>query len=130
VNGSAGARRCARPVRITLARVLGGDIDGAWWPHSASVAGEPPEPIGALHRPLGEIVDVEINWSPTDAVPDLDSMGLRCPVRSTRCRLGRGQHRDRIAAPAPSRSEAARDVPRPLVHLDPGDAARGRRVRQ
>jgi hypothetical protein len=35
VNGSAGARRCARPVRITLARVLGGDIDGEWWPHSA-----------------------------------------------------------------------------------------------
>jgi len=130
VNGSAGARRCARPVRITLARVLGGDIDGAWWPHSASVAGEPPEPIGALHRPLGEIVDVEINWSPTDAVPDLDSMGLRCPVRSVRCRLGRGQHPDRIAVPDPSSSEAARDVPRPLVHLDPGDAARGRRVRQ
>jgi len=48
VNGSAGARRCARPVRITLARVLGGDIDGAWWPHSASVAGELPELIGAL----------------------------------------------------------------------------------
>ena len=38
VNGSAGARRCARPVRITLARVLGRDIDGAWWPHSGSVA--------------------------------------------------------------------------------------------
>jgi hypothetical protein len=74
VNGSAGARRCARPVRITLARVLGGDIDGAWWPHSASVASELPELIGALHRPLGEIVDIKINWSATDAAPDLDSM--------------------------------------------------------
>lgn len=75
VNGSAGARRCARPVRISLARVLGGDIDGAWWPHSASVSGELPELIGALHRPLGEIVDIKINWSATDAMPDLDSMG-------------------------------------------------------
>jgi Family of unknown function (DUF5994) len=75
VNGSAGARRCARPVRITLARVLGGDIDGAWWPHSASVAAELPQLIGVLHRPLGEIVDIKINWSTTDAAPDLDSMG-------------------------------------------------------
>jgi hypothetical protein len=75
VNGSAGARRCARPVRITLARVLGGEIDGAWWPHSASVAAELPQLIGALHRPLGEIVDIKINWSTSDGAPDLDSMG-------------------------------------------------------
>ena len=75
MNGSAGGRRCARPVRITLARVLGGDIDGAWWPHSASAANELPELIGALHRPLGEIVDIKINWAATDAAPDLDSMG-------------------------------------------------------
>ena len=75
MNGSAGARRCARPVRITLARVLGGDIDGAWWPHSASVAHELPQLIGALHRPLGEIVDIKVNWSTTNAAPDLDSMG-------------------------------------------------------
>jgi Family of unknown function (DUF5994) len=75
VNASAGARRCARPVRITLASVLGGDIDGAWWPHSASLSGELPELIGALHRPLGEIVDIKVNWSTTDAAPDLDSMG-------------------------------------------------------
>lgn len=74
MNGSAGARRCARPVRITLARALGGDIDGAWWPHSASVANELPELIRALHRPLGEIVDIKINWQPSDAAPDLDSM--------------------------------------------------------
>ena len=86
MNGSTGARRCARPARITLARVLDGDIDAAWWPHSASAAGELPGLIGALHRPLGEIVDIKINWSPTDAAPDLDSMGLSCPVRSVRCR--------------------------------------------
>jgi hypothetical protein len=75
VNGSAGARRCARPVRITLARMLGGDIDGAWWPHSALMAGELSELVRALHRPLGEIVDIKINWSATDAAPEIDSMG-------------------------------------------------------
>jgi hypothetical protein len=62
-------------VRITLARVVGSDIDGAWWPHSASTAGELPELIGALHRPLGQIVDIKINWSATDAAPEMDSMG-------------------------------------------------------
>jgi hypothetical protein len=75
VNGLTGTRRCARPVRIALARVLGGDIDGAWWPHSGSVAGELPELIEALHRPLGEIIDIKINWSATDSAPDLNSMG-------------------------------------------------------
>ena len=59
-----------------MAGTLGGDIDGAWWPHSASVAGELPELIGALHRPLGEIIDIRINWSATEAAPDLNSMGF------------------------------------------------------
>jgi hypothetical protein len=62
-------------VRITLARVLGRDIDGAWWPHSGSVAGELPQLIGALHRSLGEIAGIKINWTPTDTAPDLDSIG-------------------------------------------------------
>ena len=47
----------ARPVRLLLCRQLGADIDGAWWPHTASVAAELPELIGVLHAPLGEIVD-------------------------------------------------------------------------
>jgi hypothetical protein len=44
---------------------------------SASVEGELPELTGAFRLPLGEIVDIKFNWSPTDAAPDLDSMGLR-----------------------------------------------------
>ena len=69
-----GPRRSARPVRIALATVLGGDIDGAWWPHTTSVAGELPELIEALHRPLGEIIDIDINWSASEGLPDLNSM--------------------------------------------------------
>jgi len=74
VNGMRGSRRLARPVRIALATLLGGDIDGAWWPYTASVAGELPELIEALHRPLGEIIDIGINWSVSEGVPDLNSM--------------------------------------------------------
>jgi hypothetical protein len=64
----------ARPVRLVLARQLGSDIDGAWWPHTASVAAELPELIGVLHASLGEIIDIGINWSPTEGPVDLDSI--------------------------------------------------------
>ena len=74
MNGLSGTRRVARPVRLVLARQLGADIDGAWWPHSASVASELPELIGVLHAALGEIVDICINWSPTEGPVDLDSI--------------------------------------------------------
>ena len=64
----------ARPVRLVLARELGTEIDGAWWPHTASVASELPELIGVLHAPLGEIIDICINWSPTEGPVDLESI--------------------------------------------------------
>ena len=67
----------ASPVRIAVAASLGGDIDGAWWPHTASVAGELPELIEALHPVLGEVLDISINWSPTEGAPDLNSMTPR-----------------------------------------------------
>jgi hypothetical protein len=63
MNGLNGTRRLARPVRLALARELGADIDGAWWPYTSSLADELPQLIGALHTPLGEIVDICINWS-------------------------------------------------------------------
>jgi hypothetical protein len=74
VNGLTGTRRLARPVRLSLASQLGADIDGAWWPHTASVARELPELIGVLHAPLGEIVDICINWSATDGPLDLNAI--------------------------------------------------------
>lgn len=74
MNGLTGTRRLARPVRISLARQLGADIDGAWWPHSASVAAELPELIGVLHTPLGEIVDICINWSAGQGAFDFNAI--------------------------------------------------------
>jgi uncharacterized protein DUF5994 len=74
VNGLTGARRLARPVRLTLADRLGDDIDGAWWPHTGLVARELPELIEVLHPLLGEIVDICINWSATEAALDLTSV--------------------------------------------------------
>ena len=69
MNGLRGPRRTASPVRLTLNASLGGDIDGAWWPHTGSIARELPELIDALHPALGEIVDISINWSATAGAP-------------------------------------------------------------
>ena len=74
MNGIAGSRRAAKPIRLTLAESLGGVIDGAWWPHSALIAAELPDLVGALHKPLGEIIDMRINWSPSDGQLDLESI--------------------------------------------------------
>jgi hypothetical protein len=80
VNGMRGSWRSARPARIALATLLGGDIDGAWRPHTASVASEPPELIQALHRLTGEITDISMNWLSTQGPPDLNSMSYERQV--------------------------------------------------
>ena len=52
-------------------------FDGGWWPYTPSVAKELPELCEALERPLGPIVDIGVNWSPLEGVPDLDSLNYR-----------------------------------------------------
>jgi Family of unknown function (DUF5994) len=74
MNRGACDRRLASPVRVTLAVELGKGLDGAWWPHTASVARELPDLIGALSSRLGEIVDISINWSSLEGSPDLDAV--------------------------------------------------------
>lgn len=74
MNGLTGTRRVARPVRVALAQRRGGDIDGAWWPHTASVAGELPQFIQLLHRSVGEVMDIGVNWSMFDAAIDLTTI--------------------------------------------------------
>ncbi len=64
-------------VRLTLASELGQPLDGAWWPHTSSVARELPDLIDALKSVLGEIVDISVNWSALAGTPDLDKMDWR-----------------------------------------------------
>ena len=63
MNRGACDRRLASPVRLTLAVELGKGLDGAWWPHTASVARELPDLIGVLSARLGQIIDISVNWS-------------------------------------------------------------------
>jgi Family of unknown function (DUF5994) len=67
-------RRLAGPVRLTLGPELDDAIGGAWWPYTASMARELPGLIDALREPLGEIIDIGVNWSSLERVPDLDQL--------------------------------------------------------
>ena len=86
MNRAVCGRRLASPVRLTLAIELGEGLDGAWWPHTASVARELPELIGALSARLGEIVDISVNWSSSEGCSNLDAVNrasMADPIRVT-----------------------------------------------
>jgi hypothetical protein len=67
-----GARRPTSPVRLTLASRLGNEIDGAWWPHSGLISRELPELVSVLDVRLGQINDINVNWSSLQRQPDLN----------------------------------------------------------
>ena len=75
------SRRTASPVRVSLTAELGGDIDGAWWPRSNSMAPELPDLIQALHPKLGDILDISINWTVSSATPVLSTMSPEVAAR-------------------------------------------------
>jgi Family of unknown function (DUF5994) len=71
-TSAATARRPVSPVRITLAARLGHEIDGAWWPRTAQISRELPGLVSVLEIRLGQIVDINVNWSALQSQPDLN----------------------------------------------------------
>ena len=63
------------PIRLTLASPLDDTIGGAWWPYSPSIARELPGLIERLREPLGQVLDLGINWTPLQGVLNLDQFG-------------------------------------------------------
>ena len=72
ILGAVGSRRPARPVRLTLASGLGNDIDGAWWPRTGLISRELPELVSILEVRLGQVIDINVNWSSLQRQPDLN----------------------------------------------------------
>ena len=70
--GTAGERRPASPVRLTLASRLGNEIDGAWWPRTGLISRELAELVSVLDVRLGGVVDINVNWSSLQRQPDLN----------------------------------------------------------
>lgn len=74
VSSKRASRRVSSPVRVSLASVLGGHIDGAWWPRTAAMARELPDLVEALYPTLGDVVGIDINWSAYSPTPVLSTM--------------------------------------------------------
>jgi hypothetical protein len=77
VTSEIDGRRLRSPVRFTLTSALGSGLDGAWWPYTASIARELSDLTDALHKPLGNIIDIGVNWSPLQGVSNLDLLNRR-----------------------------------------------------
>jgi len=75
------SRRTASPVRVSLSADRGGDIDGAWWPRTATMARELPDLIEAVFPTLGEIIDISVNWSANSPTPVLSTMAPEIAAR-------------------------------------------------
>jgi hypothetical protein len=69
------ARRQANPLRLSVARELGRDIDGAWWPRVDRITIELPGVVEILTPLLGEITSINVNWLPLERPPDFNWPG-------------------------------------------------------
>lgn len=70
--GAAGPRRPASQVRLTLAPRLGNKIDGAWWPRTGTISRELTELVSVLDARLGQITEIDVNWSSLQRQHDLN----------------------------------------------------------
>lgn len=75
MNHPIGGRRHSRPIRLTVARELGREIDGAWWPRVDRITNELPNLVSVLTPLLGDITSIDVNWSPLQRPPDLNWPG-------------------------------------------------------
>jgi Family of unknown function (DUF5994) len=69
------SRRRADPIRLSLARELGHDIDGAWWPRADRITNELPNLVAVLAPLLGDITSINVNWPPLQRPPDFNWPG-------------------------------------------------------
>ena len=70
-----GGRCPVNPIRLSVARELGRDIDGAWWPRVDRITNELPQLVAVLTPMLGDITSINVNWPPLQRPPDFNSPG-------------------------------------------------------
>ncbi len=75
MNYPPGRRSRSNPVRLCVARQLGRDIDGAWWPRADRITTELPTLVAALTPLLGDIDSINVNWPPLQRPPDFNWPG-------------------------------------------------------
>lgn len=67
--------RHVNSVRVSVARELGRDIDGAWWPRADRITNELPDLVAVLTPLLGDVNSINVNWSPLQRPPDCNWPG-------------------------------------------------------
>ncbi len=70
-----GGRRRHDPVRLCVARELGHDIDGGWWPRADRMSNELPALVAVLTPLLGDVTSISVNWPSLQRPPDLNWRG-------------------------------------------------------
>jgi Family of unknown function (DUF5994) len=70
-----GGRRPLNPIRLAVARELGRDIDGAWWPRVDRITNELPYLVAVLTPLLGDITSINVNWPPLQRPPEFNWSG-------------------------------------------------------
>ncbi len=70
-----GSRGRTNPIRLSLARKLGCDIDGAWWPRVDRITNELPHLVAVLTPLLGDITSINVNWPPLQRPPEFNWPG-------------------------------------------------------
>ena len=70
-----GGRRHTNPIRLSMARELGRNIDGAWWPRTERINFELPRLVSVLMPMLGEITAINVNWARFQRPPDFNAPG-------------------------------------------------------
>lgn len=68
-------RRQANPLRLSVARELGHEIDGAWWPRVDRITNELPNLVAVLTPLLGNITAINVNWPHLERPPDFNWPG-------------------------------------------------------
>ena len=69
------SRRRAEPLRLSVARELGREIDGAWWPRADRITHDLPGLIAVLTPLLGDVESINVNWPPLQRPPDFNWPG-------------------------------------------------------
>jgi hypothetical protein len=60
---------------VAVARELGRDIDGGWWPRADRITNELANVVAVLMPLLGDIGSINVNWSPLQRPPELNWPG-------------------------------------------------------
>jgi Family of unknown function (DUF5994) len=115
-------RRHAHPVRLSVARELGRDIDGAWWPHADRITKELPNLVAILTHVLGDITSINVNWSASQRPPDFNLPGWEHKRQHVMTVTGTHARANLLIVPYATRGALAVTVLRCAANL-PIDAA-------